>query len=82
MVDEPATAVMVPPPHVPDKPLGVATTSPAGRLSVKLKPVNVVEVLGLLMLNVSAVELPVKMGFAVKALLMTGGATTVSEEVP
>lgn len=60
----------------------VTTSSPAGRVSVKLTPVNIVAVLGLLIVNVSAVELPVKMGFAVKALLMTGGATTVKEAVP
>jgi|SRR6516164_9609297 len=32
----PATAVIVPPPHPPDSPLGVATTSPAGSVSLKL----------------------------------------------
>src|SRR5437763_12820144 len=34
---EPAVAVIVPPPpQLPDNPLGVATTSPAGSVSVKL----------------------------------------------
>src|SRR5882672_186825 len=37
---EPATAVMVPPPHEPVRPFGVATTKPAGRLSVKATPVS------------------------------------------
>ena len=80
-VDEPAVAVAAPP-HVFDKPLGVATTRPAGSESVKFTPVRVVAVLGLLMENVSAVELPVKMGFAVNTFWMTGGATTVRDEAP
>ena len=80
-IDDAATAVGVPP-HVFESPLGVATTRPAGRLSVKFTPVKVVVVLGLLITNVSAVELPVKIGFAVNALLITGGATTVNEETP
>ena len=36
MVFEPAVAVTVPPVHVPPVTLGVATRSPAGRVSVKL----------------------------------------------
>ena len=35
IVPEPAVAVMVPPPHDPVRPFGVATTSPAGRGSLK-----------------------------------------------
>jgi len=35
---DPAVAVMVPPPHKPVRPLGVATTSPAGNASVKATP--------------------------------------------
>ena len=35
-----ATAVIVPPPHVPDRPLGVATTKPAGSESVNATPVK------------------------------------------
>ena len=80
-VEEPAVAVAVPP-QVFDKPLGVATTKPLGRESVKLTPVNVTRVLGLLMENVRLVVLPVRMELAPKDLAITGGATTVSEEVP
>ncbi len=40
-VDEPAVAVMVPPPHEPVRPFGAETTSPAGRVSVKPIPVEV-----------------------------------------
>jgi len=34
MLLEPAVAVTVAPPHVPDRPFGVATTSPAGKGSL------------------------------------------------
>ena len=83
---EPAVAVAVPP-QVFAKPFGLAITNPDCvppyvRSSVKLTLVNVVAILGLLMVNVNAVESPVKIGFAVNALLITGGAITVSEEVP
>jgi hypothetical protein len=81
MVDEPAVAVAVPP-HELDNPGVAATTKPAGNESEKLTPVSVVAVLGLFMVNASVVEFPVKIGFAVNALLMTGGATTVSDDVP
>src|SRR5262245_65121462 len=37
---DPAVAVMVPPPHEPVSPLGVATTRPLGRLSMKATPVS------------------------------------------
>ena len=80
-VDEAATAVAVPP-HVLDKPLGVATINPAGKLSVKFTPVKVVVVFGLLMEKVSAVLVPVKIGFPVNDLEITGGATTVNDDVP
>src|SRR5581483_11224317 len=36
----PALAVIVPPPQLPVRPLGVATTRPEGRLSVKPTPVR------------------------------------------
>src|SRR5437763_836688 len=47
----PSTAVMVPPPQVPLKLLGVASTSPAGNVSVKAIPFRVVALLGLLMVK-------------------------------
>ena len=70
------------PPQVFAKPLGVATTRPAGRLSVKFTPVNVVDLFGLLMENVRLVLLPVNIGFAVNDFAITGGATTVRDDVP
>ena len=54
MLPDPATAVAVPP-QVLFKPLGVATTNPAGRLSVKAMPVSARLVLGFWMVNVSEV---------------------------
>lgn len=68
-------------------PFGLATIKPLGRLSPvaagnNCTPVSAVEVLGLRIVKVSTVEVPVKIGFAVNALLMTGGSTTVREEVP
>ena len=81
IVPVPAVAVAVPP-HVFDKPLGVATTNPDGRVSVKFTPVKAEEVFGLLIVKDRLVELPVKMGFAVKDLAITGGSITVSEDVP
>jgi len=57
MLPDPAVAVIVPPPHLPVRPLGVETTRPAGKVSVKPTPVNVVEPLGLVMVKLSEVEL-------------------------
>ena len=54
MLPDPATAVAVPP-QVLFKALGVATTRPAGRLSVKAIPVSARVVLGFWMVNVSDV---------------------------
>ena len=51
---DPATAVAVPP-HVLLIPLGVATTRPAGRLSVNARPVSARLVFGFVMLKVSDV---------------------------
>src|SRR4051812_34652997 len=51
----PAVAVMVPPPQLPVRPFGVATTNPAGSTSVKPTPVNVVAAFVLLSVNVSVV---------------------------
>jgi hypothetical protein len=45
IVPEPATAVIVPEPQVPVRPFGVATTSPAGSVSLKPTPVRAVVVL-------------------------------------
>ena len=81
IAEEPAVAVMVPPPQVPLNPLGVATTSPNGRVSVKLIPLSAVARLGLVTVKVNEVELPVKMVVAPKFLVMLGGAATVNGAV-
>ena len=78
---EPGVAVAEPP-QVFDKPLGLVTARPVCappnvRSSVKLTPVRVVAVFGFVIVKVNAVEFPTKIGFEVKALLMTGGAITV-----
>jgi len=73
MVLEPGTAVMVPPPHPPVSPFGVATTRPTGRMSVKLKPVNVVELpVGLVTVKVSALEPPWQIDSYWKVLVSVG----------
>jgi len=60
----------------------LTTSKPAGRVSVKLIPVNVVAVFGLLIEKLSVVVLPVKIGFDVNDFWITGGATTVKDETP
>src|SRR5438093_672092 len=54
-LDEPAVAVMVPPPHEPVRPFGVATTRPAGSVSVKATPVRGVPAFGFVSVKVSVV---------------------------
>src|SRR5690242_5829453 len=58
MVPEPAVAVIVPPPQLPDSPLGVAATRPAGSASVNDTPVSVVPALGLVTVKVRVVVPP------------------------
>ena len=69
---EPAVAVAVPP-QVLDKPLGVATTKPAGKVSVKAKPLRLELAFGLLIVKVSEVVPFSAMLEAPKALVMAGG---------
>jgi hypothetical protein len=79
MVPEPATAVAVPP-HVFVSPLGVATTIPAGSVSVKATPVSATALAaGFVTVKVREV-VPFK-GIAAtpKALAIEGGATTLIE---
>jgi hypothetical protein len=76
-VEEPAKAVIVPPPQLPVRPLGLATTNPAGRLSVKAMPVRVVPVLGLSIVKLKVVVPFNGMLAAPKDLLITGAAMTV-----
>src|SRR5262245_64010407 len=75
-VPAPATAVAVPPQLFVR--FGVlATTRPAGRLSVNAKPFNVTAVLGLVMVNVNVVEPFSGIVNAPKALMIDGGLATV-----
>src|SRR5216684_7375709 len=72
----PATAVVVPP-QVLVKPLGVATTSPAGRLSVNASPVSgMVLAGGLVMLKVRLADPFNGMLAAPKLLVIVGGVAT------
>src|SRR5208282_2794542 len=50
---DPAVAVIVPPPQLPLRPLGVDTTSPAGNESVNPTPVRLAAVFGFERLKVS-----------------------------
>ena len=52
----PAVAVMDPPPQLPIRPLGVEITRPAGRVSVKAKPVSAVEAFGFIMVKFKLVR--------------------------
>src|SRR5260370_42439979 len=75
-VPDPATAVAAPP-QVLVSPFGVATTKPAGRLSVKATPVTGMALIaGLVMVKVSEVEPFNGMLAAPKALAIVGGVTT------
>jgi hypothetical protein len=73
---DPATAVAVPP-QVLLRPLGVATTRPAGRLSVNATPVSARLVFGFVMLKVSDVVPFSGMLAAPKALVIEGGVATL-----
>jgi hypothetical protein len=72
---DPAVAVAVPPQRELS-PFGVATTSPAGSVSLNASPVNPTP-LGLLKVNVSEVEPLRPMVESLKAMAMTGGATPI-----
>ena len=54
----------------------MVTSKPAGKVSVKVIPVNVVDVFGLVIEKLRVVVLPVKIGFAVNDFWITGGAIT------
>ena len=80
----PAVAVIVPPPHDPVRPLGVETTSPAGKLSVNPIPVSdIVLAVGLVIVNVRALVPLREIEEGVKVLEIVGGegATTVTVAV-
>jgi len=73
----PAVAVIVPPPQLPVRPLGVDTTSPAGSVSVNPTPVNAVVVFGFWMVKLKEVEPFSGMLAAPNALVITGAAATL-----
>ena len=68
------------PPHVAVGPLP-ATVKPPSRESLKPIPLSTVLKLGLVIVNVSVEEFPVKIELGEKDLARTGGAITVREEV-
>jgi len=74
---EPPTAVTVPLPHVPEIPFGVATTSPAGSVSVKATPVSATAEFGLVMVKLRAVEPARPIETALNDFVMDGEAATV-----
>src|SRR6266851_4002903 len=74
---EPAVAVMVPPPQLPVRPFGVATTKPAGSVSVKATPVSgMVLIAGFVMVKLKLVEPFSGMVTAPNALVIIGGVAT------
>lgn len=73
-----AVAVTVPPVQLLFTLLGVATTRPAGKLSVKETPFSVVFVSGFLTVNVKLVVPFSTMVGAPKDLLIEGGSITVT----
>jgi len=75
----PAVAVIVPAPHVPVRPFGVETTRPAGSVSLNATPLSAVVVLLFWMVKLSEVEPFSGIEAAPKALMITGGPTTVIE---
>jgi hypothetical protein len=80
IVPVPAVAVTVPP-HDPVRPLGVATTKPAGSESVNATPERAVDAFELLIVNVSEVDAFCGTLGAPNTFAIDGGATTVSEAV-
>jgi hypothetical protein len=80
-VPDAAVAVKVPPPHEPVSPLGVATTKPAGKLSVKAIPLRADPLFGFARLNVRVVfPFSATIGTP-KALPIVGGAITLTVAV-
>ena len=75
----PPVAVIVPVPQLPIRPLGVETTRPAGRVSVKSTALSADVELGLPIVKLSEVELFSGIDVAPNDLEIVGGATTVRE---
>jgi hypothetical protein len=78
---DPAVAVAVPP-QVLVKPFGVDTCSPEGRVSAKPIPLSAVPPFGLLTWKVKVVDPLRATEVAPNALVIEGGATTVTDAVP
>lgn len=76
IVAEPAFAEVVPP-QLEIKPFGAATVKPAGRMSVKATPVSPAKPFGFAIEKLTVVEPSGTNLSGVKALLITGGDTTV-----
>jgi hypothetical protein len=74
---EPAVAVMVPPPHEPVSPLGVATVIPDGKVSVNATPVRELPPFGLPMVKLRLVAAPALTEGAPNDLEIDGGPGTV-----
>jgi hypothetical protein len=73
----PAVAVIVPPPQVPVKLLGVETTNPAGMLSVIEMPLTEAVMFGLVMVKLRVAVPPTGIAEALKSLVIDGGSITV-----
>src|SRR6266849_1444009 len=74
---EPAVAVIVPPPQLPARPFGAATTRPAGSVSVNATPVRgMVLAGGLAMVKLKLVEPFSGIVTAPNALTIVGGVAT------
>ena len=76
-----AVAVIVPPPHVPDNPLGVATTKPAGNVSVNATPVKEVLALAFVIVKVRDVVAFTSIVPAPNVLVIEGGERTIKVAV-
>jgi hypothetical protein len=86
-VAAPALAEIVPPPQVPLKPFGLATTNPAGSESLNATELNELLALGFAKVNVSDVAAFKAMFAAPKAFVivggtMVGGGGGLTEEPP
>src|SRR5713101_753853 len=77
MVVSPAAGANVPP-HVLLEPGTAATCRPSGKVSLTATPLKAVPVLGLVMVKVRVEVPPTEVLVGEKALLMLGGATTVT----
>jgi hypothetical protein len=87
MLSDPAVAVMVPPPQLPETPLGVVTMRPVGNVSANPIPLRELAVLGLLRAKVSEVvpckaTLAAPNDFEIVGGRMAGGLEDPAEEPP